>query len=339
MEITTVLAGASLLIHRAVTRNQFLIRINHQYSPSQWSNRLAADGSKQFSTPDDVVYGNVKGNHVSTVGEGSSIVQKRHSETSKLHVKHEASISDESTIDIYYQQNSEVTQSEQSGDIIVYIHGGYWQALDKKSSCWHADTFLERGNCSAFVAVGYDLCPAVSFRTLVQQIKSAVAHVLGIFPNHRIHIIGHSAGGHLGAEILVTDWEKEFGLDKKPKGYCLVSGVYDLQPIYSSYVNDACQMSKSDAIEFSPSLRPIEHFKKVIKDNDSIRIVIAVGEHDSPAFRQQSRDFYKLLNEHTSAVVTFVEMSGEDHFTSIERLIEDDYVLSESIRLNLLCGV
>ena len=111
--------------------------------------------------------------------------------------------SKESTLDIYYQQSRAVTVAEGSGDIIVYIHGGYWQALDKKSSCWHAERFLQSDNCSAFVAIGYDLCPTVSFPTLVQQVKSGVAHVLRTFPKHRIHVVGHSAGGHLGAEVLL----------------------------------------------------------------------------------------------------------------------------------------
>ena len=338
--LLSLLTGSALLIRRNLQQAS----IDHQYSPSQWSNRLAKDGSKQFTTPDDVVFGEIKGNHVSTVSENSALVRNRHSDTADLHVEHEATRSKESTMDIYYQQSRVATHAERNGDIVVYIHGGYWQALDKKSSCFFADTMLHKRNCSAFVAVGYDLCPTVPFRVLVHQVKSAVAHVLRSFPNHRIHVVGHSAGGHLGAELLLTNWSADFNIpEKKPASYCLVSGVYDLQPIYRSYVNEQCQMSEQEAIEFSPSLQSIQHITERVStttdDTPPVPIIIAVGEHDSPAFRQQSRDFYTLLTKHTNAVVTFLEMPGEDHFTSIERLDDEQYVLSESIRVHLLMGV
>ena len=104
----------------------------------------------------------------------------------------------------------------------------------------------------------------------------------------------------------------------------------------------------AEALEFSPQLRSMNAIKTLVgrssttsggSDATPLRIIVAVGEHDSPAFRQQSQDFYNLLKENTSAVMTYVEMSGEDHFTSIERLDDKTYVLSESIRMNLLCGV
>ena len=65
---STAIASALFLIYRQRAR----FELNYQYSPSQWSNRLAADGSKQFTKADDVVWGTVKGNHVSTVSEGSA---------------------------------------------------------------------------------------------------------------------------------------------------------------------------------------------------------------------------------------------------------------------------
>ena len=42
----------------------------------------------------------------------------------------------------------------------VYIHGGYWQALDVVSSAFFADVVVAAGY--NFVALGYDLAPEVS---------------------------------------------------------------------------------------------------------------------------------------------------------------------------------
>ena len=41
----------------------------------------------------------------------------------------------------------------------VFIHGGYWQALDVASSAYFADVVTSAG-CH-FVALGYDLAPKV----------------------------------------------------------------------------------------------------------------------------------------------------------------------------------
>lgn len=203
---------------------------------------------------------------------------------------------------------------------------------------------IHLGGCAAFVAVGYDLCPTVKFHELVHQVKCAVAHILTMFPGHTMHVIGHSAGAHLGAEVLITDWQQEFGLTVEPQtsknqasntstngfigSYCLVSGVYDLRPIYRSYVNDACRMSEKEAVIFSPALTPRNKLSERVP---AVPVLIAVGQYDSPCFREQSYEFYTLLKETTKATVSFLEMPGEDHFTSIERLEEDKYVLSQQI--------
>ena len=57
--------------------------------------------------------------------------------------------------------------------LIVFVHGGYWQAFDKSS--W---SHLARGGLAAGWAValpGYDLCPDVRIADITRQIAKAVA--------------------------------------------------------------------------------------------------------------------------------------------------------------------
>jgi arylformamidase len=54
---------------------------------------------------------------------------------------------------------------------VVFVHGGYWQALDRSSF-----SHLARGLNAHGIAVampGYDLCPKVRVGDIVDQIRAA----------------------------------------------------------------------------------------------------------------------------------------------------------------------
>ena len=91
----------------------------------------------------------------------------------------------------------------------VFIHGGYWRALDKDDVAFVAAPFVEQG--IAVANVNYDLCPAVSIAAIVDECRRAVAWTAREGPKHgaaadSVVVGGHSAGGHLAAMMNVTDW-------------------------------------------------------------------------------------------------------------------------------------
>ncbi len=91
----------------------------------------------------------------------------------------------------------------------VFIHGGYWRALDKDDVAFVAAPFVEQG--IAVANVNYDLCPAVSIAAIVDECRRAVAWTAREGPKHGaaaedVVVGGHSAGGHLAAMMNVTDW-------------------------------------------------------------------------------------------------------------------------------------
>ncbi|MGE0799955.1 MAG: alpha/beta hydrolase [Lautropia sp.] len=55
----------------------------------------------------------------------------------------------------------------------VFIHGGYWRAMDKADHLFVADVFVARGY--AVAVVNYDLCPVVSIGTIVTECRRAIA--------------------------------------------------------------------------------------------------------------------------------------------------------------------
>ena len=93
---------------------------------------------------------------------------------------------------------------------------------------------------------GGDLMP------MADQVRRAIAWIyknaasFGGDPN-RIYISGHSSGGHLGGVVMVTDWEKDFGLPKDVvKGGLLCSGMYDLKPVRLSARSQLRQVHRRD---------------------------------------------------------------------------------------------
>ncbi|XP_050837475.1 kynurenine formamidase isoform X6 [Serinus canaria] len=102
-----------------------------------------------------------------------------------------------------------------------------------------------------------------------------------------IYLCGHSAGAHLAAMVLSTDWT-EFQVVPDIKGAVLVSGLYDLEPILHTYVNDALNMSREVAQRNSP----MRHVTPAVPA--ACEVLVAVAQHDSPEFRRQSQEYSQV---------------------------------------------
>ncbi|XP_059720179.1 kynurenine formamidase isoform X2 [Haemorhous mexicanus] len=146
-------------------------------------------------------------------------------------------------------------------------------------------------------------------------------------PSRGIYLCGHSAGAHLAAMVLSTDWT-EFQVVPDIKGVVLVSGLYDLEPILHTYVNDALNMSWEVAQRNSP----MRHVTPAVPA--ACEVLMAVAQHDSPEFRRQSQEYSQALRA-AGWSVSVLDLAGVDHFDVIERLSEDSYVLTQVI-LNMI---
>ena len=137
----------------------------------------------------------------------------------------------------------------------VFIHGGYWRALDKDDFAFVAGPFVEQG--IAVANVNYDLCPAVSIGTIVDECRRALAWVARDGPQHgasagNVVVGGHSAGGHLAAMMFATDWPAH-GLAQPPfVGGVTLSGVHDLAPMVHFSFNADFKLDAAEAARLSP---------------------------------------------------------------------------------------
>ena len=134
----------------------------------------------------------------------------------------------------------------------MFLHGGYWRALDKSDLSFVAAPFLAQG--IAVAVVNYDLCPDVSHRDDRRPVPARARLAAREGATHgasveRIVVGGHSAGGHLAAMLFATDWAAA-GLARDPiAGGVSLSGVHDLRPLvlFSFNTRPEARRSRSSA--------------------------------------------------------------------------------------------
>ncbi|HUN46192.1 MAG TPA: alpha/beta hydrolase [Stellaceae bacterium] len=207
---------------------------------------------------------------------------------------------------------------------LIFIHGGYWQSRSKEDFCFIVPAFQDAG--VAVVMVEYTLAPKATMDEIVRQNRAAVAFVhkhardFGIDPA-RIHVAGHSAGGHLAAMMMVTDWTMH-GLDRHPlAGGCAISGLYDLEPIRLCYLNevlgmDAAAAARNSPIHLVPRAAP--------------PLILALGTAESEEFHRQQEVLAGLWRRHGLRLET-ADQPGDHHFSVIQRLGEPDSLLHRSV--------
>ncbi len=210
--------------------------------------------------------------------------------------------------------------------LLVFIHGGYWQALDKTDFSYLAPAFVEDG--IAFAALNYDLAPKVSVAEIVGQIGAALqwlcdhAAARGADPE-RLFLAGHSAGGHLAALALTgaygpVDHPPSRGL----RGICSVSGLYDLEPIRLSYLDEVLKLTPGMAHDLSPLRRP---------PLGPAPAILAVGGEETTEFREQQDDLVAAWRA-AGCAMEVIELPGRTHFTAVDALGEPDHPLCRAVR-------
>jgi len=211
-----------------------------------------------------------------------------------------------------------------SAPLHVFIHGGYWQLLSKDESCFAAPMFQQNG--SLFAALNYTLAPQQTLTGIVEENRRAITWLYQNaddwgFDRERIYLSGHSAGAHLAMMMLQTDWPK-FGLPQDViKGVCAVSGVYELEPVRLSYVNDVLGMDTSEAERNSP----IRHSL-----TNDCPVILAYGDNETGEFKRQT-DAYESVLQDAGTPVTLSEIADRNHFDVILDLADANSWLSRQV--------
>ena len=187
----------------------------------------------------------------------------------------------------------------------MFIHGGWWRALDRTMFSHMARGLNAHG--IAVAVVGYDLCPDVSIGDIVEQMRRAC-----LFLGRPVVVAGHSAGGHLAAAMTATV--------KAVKAGYAISGVFDLEPLVGLSMNEDWKLDVLSARKLSPQRRP--------KPQGSFDAVVGGGE--SNEFKRQSRSLADAWG------ARYEEIAGANHFTVLDALCDPESAMVA--RLSEICA-
>ena len=199
---------------------------------------------------------------------------------------------------------------------LVFIHGGYWQMFDKALFHFIANGFHSCGITIAIV--NYPLAPDVS---MVQIVKSARNAISWLYTNisqyngnpNQIYVCGHSAGGHLAAMMMATNWRLVHAAlpDNLVKGVCAISGLFNLFPVQLCYLNKVLNMDEEAAFINSPVL---------LEPSNACPLIVAAGGAETAEFNDQSKDLYEAW-QNKGFDLQLLPLPGLHHFSIIESII------------------
>lgn len=187
----------------------------------------------------------------------------------------------DATLDLFYPD-----AGAGPAPVLMFIHGGFWKALDASVFSFAGGSFAAAG---ALVAViDYPLIPSVRMEGIVDHVGQALGWLYRHAGDHggdpaRLHVSGHSAGGQLTAVAMDPAWQAQYGV---PPGVVLggtaLSGVFDLEPLRHSFQQDTLGFTQEEAERWSP----MRHIPR-----QAAPLVVAVGGGETQEFVDQSLEY------------------------------------------------
>jgi acetyl esterase/lipase len=202
--------------------------------------------------------------------------------------------------------------------LVVFIHGGYWLALDK--SYW---SHLSRGSLERGFAVAmpsYTLCPENRIAGITREVGAAITAAAARIDGP-IFITGHSAGGHLAARMVCQTTPLPTDVAARIAHTVPISALADLRPLMRTSMNDTLHIEDAEAAAESPAL---------LAPVPGARVTCWVGADERPEFRRQSALLANVWTE-LGASTALVEEAGRHHFDVIDGLEDPDHLLTRSL--------
>jgi arylformamidase len=218
------------------------------------------------------------------------------------------------TIDLF------TAKDDDKAPLAMFIHGGWWRSLEPSMFSQLAAGPNARGITVA--VAGYDLCPNCSIADIIEQMRAACL-MLWRKRRQRVFIYGHSAGGHLAACMVATDWKafaSDTPADLVPAAYA-ISGVFDLLPLVQVSQNQDLRLDESEARRVSPL-----HWS--VPAGRSLDAV--VGALESSEFLRQSKTVAQAWRG-AHVLTRYEEIAGTNHFTVIDPLNDPNSAMTARV--------
>jgi arylformamidase len=214
--------------------------------------------------------------------------------------------------------------------VLVFVHGGYWRALDKRDHSFIAPAFTRHGAC--VVIPNYDLCPAVTVPHITLQVARSVAWTWRNIARYggdprRIIVCGHSAGGQLAALTLSCLWPQlDAALPRDVVRSALaISGLHDLDPIMrTTFLQPSLNLTREQVAMASPARLPAPRHGTLYS---------VIGDDESAEYHRQNRMIQEAWG--TRRVPVCEALPGLNHFSVLDALVEPSHRLHQ-LALDLL---
>jgi arylformamidase len=225
-----------------------------------------------------------------------------------------------SAIDLPYgrepTERLDVFQAQRAdAPIYVFLHGGYWQSLDKADYSFIAQGMVPNGVTT--VVPNFALAPRAGMDEIVRQNRAVIAWLWHHAPEFggdptRLYVGGHSAGGHLATMLLATDWPNVAPGSPRNlvKGVCAISALFDMEPIRLSYLNDTLGMSKAVTHRNDALLQRYPY---------EAPLMIVLGDQESEEYHRQVVAMASVWTKSGYPLEVRLE-EGRDHFDVVHDL-------------------
>ena len=195
--------------------------------------------------------------------------------------------------------------------LFVFVHGGYWMALDKSYWSHLAAGPVARGWAVAMPS--YDLCPHVTIAEITAQIGAAITHAAGKISGPVV-LSGHSAGGHLVTAMMCEDTPLDESVRRRLAHVLSISGLHDLRPLTFMWRKEALKLDMDTAIASSPALkRPL----------NGVWLTTWVGGGERQEFLRQSELLSNIWTG-LGCLTQNVVAPNRHHFNVIDALADPD---------------
>jgi arylformamidase len=205
--------------------------------------------------------------------------------------------------------------------LFVFLHGGYWQRNSKDAFAFVAEGPRQRGIDVA--VVGYTLAPTARLSEIVREVSDALAFLHGNaavfgFDRRALCVGGWSAGGHLAAMSCGHP---------AVRSALAISGIFDLEPIALSYINDRLRLDAGEVAALSPA--------RTLRSGMA-PLAVAVGGDELPELQRQSTSF-KTVADSLGVAMALHVLPGHHHYSILDELARPDGALTGEL-LRLVAG-
>ncbi|KAK3864150.1 hypothetical protein Pcinc_030138 [Petrolisthes cinctipes] len=296
-------------------RTLTLKELEHEYSPSRWSHRYPAD--------------QVVGEHINITTKASLVARK--AVQCQLNVRYHQG--PRALLDVYGED------LPHDSPVFVYVHGGFWQWKEGGKDISNSMVTNLHSQGIVTVVLQYDIAPQVGIGEMVEQVRQGVLWACKLAAERGsvgVVLAGWSAGGQLVTQV-VSQFGGKGGTDLDlVRGVVSLSGIFDLRPLVSTYVNEPLHLTESTAWSLSP-LSWVDRLRSAWVSR-GLALLPLVGQQESNEFKRQAREYAKAWQEVGLEAEEVKVLEGIDHFSIIEDMaVSESPVISHIIAFISAC--